>query len=154
MRENVPSWEALNSWYVLCRLAANEGHVFRVFERNGMISSQSRSAQSCRQSFFSNGSVNRFENVSERGRPARHFVAATFADLLYSGSKSRGRTERIPGNGARSSSFPEELFTSGWTQSAPPISARLGLGRVQAGTTRREGWPDMAEAITSILICN
>src|SRR5260370_39025471 len=94
------------------------------------------------------------KNVSERGRPARHFVAATFGDLLYSGSKSRGRTERIPGNGTRSSSFPEELFTSGWTQSAPPISARVGLGRVQAVATRREVWPDMAESITSILIRN
>ncbi len=40
------------------------------------------------------------------------------------------------GNGARSRSFPEEPSTSGRTQRAPSISARVGSGRVGAARNK------------------
>src|SRR6266699_760389 len=84
---------------------------------------------------------------------SRSLCCCHFRGLAILGEQQPWPNGTHPGNGARSSSFPEELFTSGRTQSAPFISARVGvgLGRVRAFTqTRREVWPDMAESITSI----
>src|SRR5258708_35243877 len=59
-----------------------------------------------------------------------------------------------PGNGARSNSFPEELFTRGRKLCAPSFPARQPPAKLGPFQTRREVWLEMAEATSSILIHN
>ena len=153
MGENVTSWEALNSWSLL-QISRQRRSCFQPIRTERQDRWPSRYAQSCRQPFFSNGSVNRFEEYARTWQPAGHFVAATFADLLYSGSKSRGRTERILGTAPAAVHFPRNFSRVAGRRARHPSLRALASAGSRPSQTRREVWPDMAESITSILIRN
>src|SRR6266705_3937673 len=67
MGENVTSWEALNSWSLLYRLAANEGYVFSLFERNDRIGGQVATPKAADSPSFRMAVSSDSENMRERG---------------------------------------------------------------------------------------
>src|SRR6266404_6028264 len=78
------------------------------------------------------------------------FVAGFFGDLLYSGSKSRGRRERNQGTAPAADYFPRNLSRVAGNVARPPSLRALPALRLPE--TRRAVWLDMAESTSSILI--